>query len=220
MIRMKTRTLAFSLAALTLSACGPDVVGIEVLPPRAGTCRAPTVNDPAAGRGLLDVAATEIVHGAYVADLRISALADGRVDSISRSYVLPDGVSGDVDSAASDASGEVPVGDLYMSGTDDELRQAVLENVVLLPRALAKALFDDGDLEIDDKEFKTVVVSLQATAGGLQSAVAPTASTFAIDICRGCLAVEPSDEDCDGVVVENPVCREGQDAEMFSCQSM
>lgn len=203
--------------ALLLSGCGPELLGIEVLPPRQSpTCMAPTANAAAAGRGLLDVLAVEDYAGSYVADLRFTGTGGRqRIDSLSLSFSLPDGAKGATKDAAKDASGVEPLGDVLLAPPNpDDVVVALVENVLLLPRSLTEALGDDGELEMDETRYQTVTVTLEPVVDGEPIGVS---ASFPIDLCRGCLVTEPSDEQCPNGVRETGACRPGQDHEVFTC---
>lgn len=190
-----------------LSACADPSVSVEVLPPRTSvTCSAPDVSDAALGRGLLDARATDSVHGGYVADLRlVSTGADALVDGVDV-RILRDG-----EELAEFK--DVPTGDVRLVGEGDDVRRGVLENVVLVPRAEAETLAKDGD--ITALEYATLLVEI--TPRVIDETIAALTSSFAIDVCDGCLVEEPTAEDCDGVVAPAAVCREGQDVASFTC---
>ncbi len=218
MMQMSRSRISLLCVALSLPILGSgcaQVLAVEVLPPRTGTCQAPGVTSNASGRGLLDAAATETMHGSFVGDLRIAATGNMLIDGISLAFTVPEDAGGGVDDAASEAEGEQPLGDLLLTGEEDDVRQAVVEDVELLPRALAVALFDDSDLDLSATEWATVVVQLTATSGG--DAVSGATGTFRIDVCEGCLTTRPADEDCDNGVQENDVCRPGQQDILFEC---
>ena len=214
---VKTALTQLLPAAALLGAGGcAQVLAIEVLPPRtSATCSAPGLNSNASGRGLLDVDATNDLHGAFVGDLRIAANADLLIDGISLTFTAPTDAEGATTTAAADASGQQPLGDLLLAGVDDDLRQAVVEDVVLLPRDLAVALRDDTELDLTSTEFATVIVELAAIKDG--EAVQGATGTYRLDVCKGCLVTVPLEDDCTNGVQENPVCRPGQDAELYSC---
>jgi hypothetical protein len=157
------------------------------------------------------------IHGTYVADLRLSLKgADARIDGFTVEYDLPDDVSGDVTGAAEKAAGELVVGDTVLSGSDDDNRVAVVQNVQLIPRDLAVALQEDTGLGISQIEYVTVGVTITPVVSG--EAVVGAASTFPIDICRSCL-VQPL-EVCSGegqFAALPVVCRPGQDTPLFTC---
>lgn len=223
-----------SLTLLPLAACAVELLAIEVLPPRVGPyCEAPVASSAAFGRGLLDVNATSLVHGAYVGDLRISARGDVVVDGIELGFDVPEGAAGGTSDAADDAKGELPLGDVLLVGEDDAVRTALVENVTLLPRELAKALKDDADLGLSATEYATVVVEMKGLSKG--QALGPEPFTFAVDVCKGCLTTQPDTGDCrlgpqdttippaekNGVcchgVGVNAVCRPGQETPLFGC---
>lgn len=212
------RSLPLSLgAALLFTGCGPELLGIEVLPPRQSpTCMAPTANSAAAGRGLLDVLATEDFAGAYVGDLRFTATGGRlRIDSLSLDFALPDGAPGSVKDAASSAKGTQPLGDVLLTPPSaDDVVVALVEDVVLLPRALAEALADDDELDIDATRYATVTVTLEPIVEGEPLGVT---SSFPIDVCKGCLVGEPSVEDCPNGATPAGACRAGQDDEYWRC---
>lgn len=204
-----------STSSLLTAGCS-QVLAIEVLPPRtSATCSAPGLNSNASGRGLLDVNATETLHGAYVGDLRIAATGNLLVDGVALTFTAPEGASGATTTAAEEASGEQPLGDVLLVGVDDDVREAVVEEVVLLPRSLAVALRDDDDLELDETEFATVVVELTARAA--EQDLMGATGTYRIDVCKGCLVTRPAEDDCDNGIEELSVCRPGQDKKLFGC---
>jgi len=201
---------------IALSGCFPEILAIEVLPPRlGGDCGSPLLNEPSAGRGLLDLDATVDFHGAFVADLRISARTDLVVDGVALRFDLPNGASGESESESEKVDGEQPLGDLLLTGEDDDVRSAIVENVVLLPRRLAKALRDDDDLDITRTEYATVTIEVFATKDGRTIGEIP--STFAVDVCEGCLVEMPGEDVCEDGVQMNSVCRVGQDEVVYGC---
>lgn len=207
-------SFALSAAALgTAPACAPTAVTVEVLPPRTSvTCSAPSLADPASSRGLIDVRGSETLHGAFLADLRLSAKgADARVDGITVAY--------DIDGAdLKDFDGDLVGGDAVLVGEDDDLRQVILENAQLLSRDAAIALRDDGDLDLSDVNFATVTVTLTPVLVEAEAtAVEATSTTFALDVCDGCLVTPPTAEECPAGPSVNFVCRAGQDRPLFSC---
>ncbi|HEY1100361.1 MAG TPA: hypothetical protein VGF99_15590 [Myxococcota bacterium] len=209
-----------SLAASALIAgCTAPSVLVEVLPPRtSATCAAPARTDAALGRGLLDVTASLGTHGAYVADLRLSGRGDAFVDGFTVEYGLPEGVNNDVKEAADAAAGDLVVGDVALSGSDDDVRVALLQNVQLIPRDLAVALQADTGIEIDKVNYLTIDVTLTPITNN--EAIAGAASTFPIDICKGCLVLPPDICSDDGEYAQIPVtCRPGQDTPLFTCVS-
>lgn len=196
------------LLSLVLISTGcPMVAAIEVLPPRtSATCSAPGPNAAAYGRGLLDVEATETLHGAYFADLRVSAFQDVVVDSLQL----------DIDYLGkSDEGLTQTVGDVFLTGEDADLRTAVLENVELLPRDIAVEIRNDAD-DVNDIEFDTVTVTIKALSGE-RVLTDESGSTFAIDVCKGCLMAEPAEEDCANGIEETGACRPGQDVPVYGC---
>ena len=221
---MKRFGLALLASLVFSTGCGPTILAIEVLPPRTDSvCSSPTLNDGASGRGLLDLNATDEDHGAYVADLRFSSSNDVLIDGLSVSFKLPKDASGSSEDEADDVSGEQPVGDVLLVGEEDELRESIVENVVILPRSLAKKLRDDDKLDIDATEYETIVVELLATSGGNAIAtglVSAEPATFAIDVCEGCLVTPPAEEDCgESGIEDTEPCRPGQDVESYRCAS-
>jgi hypothetical protein len=204
-------------AALALGACAPEVVGLEVLPARtSATCSAPNLQSSASGRGLLDLDATRILHGAYESDIRITAAGgDVRVDGLALSYSLPDDVA-DATAAADAVTGLHTVGDLFLNVEDDEPVAGIIEDVVLLPRTLSVALREDSGLEADQVVFATVDVTIEATADGVPLG-AP--ASFPIDVCRGCLVTEPDEDDCAAGFEDAGACRPGQDVPLFVCSA-
>lgn len=194
--------------------CARPQVAVEVLPPRTSvTCAAPDAGASAFGRGLFDVLATEEFHGSYLADLRVTvAGVDVRVDGFTIAYDLPDGTS--VDAAGYEGASQN--GDIVLSGDDDEVRVGVVENVELVPRALAAELAADGGFAIDKITYRTLGVTLTPLIDVEQ--VDAAASTFALDLCEGCL-VDPPDACTEvGTYQPNPVvCRVGQDVPLYLC---
>lgn len=208
---MTTRARPFALAALIVvgggAACTAPVVTVEVLPPRTSvTCAAPGVGDPALGRGLLDAAATETVHGGYLVDVRVvSTGANARVDGVD--------VRLSRDGKEVALFENVPTGDVFLVGEDDDVRKAVVENVELVPRQIAESLAEDDS--ITDLDFATLVIEIAPRV--LDAEITPASSSFALDVCNGCLVTEPDTEECPGGARKNSVCREGQDVELYSC---
>jgi hypothetical protein len=208
---------AVIVAAQAMSACSAPSLTVEVLPPRTSVaCSSPSVNSAAFGRGLLDVNATTNGHGSYVEDLRFTAHTDAQIAGVTLSYTLPDGSNADVKSAADTASAKEVAGNVALAGKSDDVRQAVVENVQLVPRELALALQKDTDLGLDATTFKTLTVTL-TPAGSFDGSVGdPT--VFALDLCKGCLVDAPSAEQCPGGATTNSaVCRVGQDISSFTC---
>ena len=210
--------ILFLFSLILVIGCGPDVLSVEVLPPRtSATCSAPAMNAAASSRGILDVAGTEHFHGAYVSDLRFSSQRNGRITGLVTRFTLPEGASSNSVDAATDAEESQILGDLYLTGDDDEIRMAVWENAILLPRPLAVALENDDGLDMDGQNYKTVIVEIEPTVDGFE--LLPSQSSFAIDICRGCLTTRPSDESCVGELQDNLVCRPGQDVPLYGCST-
>lgn len=212
---MKRLPLLLAPLALSLAAgCARPQISVEVLPPRTSvTCAAPDVSAAAFGRGLFDVGASEEFHGSYIADLRVSVPgADVRVDGFEITYQIPDDSA--VDAAAYD--GVSANGDLVLSGEDEDLRVGVVENVELVPRALAVKLAADGALGLTKISYQTLGVTLTPVVDEDVAEALP--STFALDLCEDCL-VEPPDACTDpGTFQPNPVvCRVGQDVPLFFC---
>lgn len=211
-----TSRFCFMFALVFLIGCGPDVVSVEVLPPRtSATCSAPAINAAAASRGILDVAATAAFHGAYVGDLRFSAQRDGRITGLITRFTLPEGASSQSTDAATEAEESQTLGDLYLTDSNDDIRLAIWEHAVLLPRSLALALEEDDGLDIDERNYQTVIVEIEPTVDGFE--LNPTTSSFAIDICRGCLTTRPDEDSCIGELQDNLVCRPGQDVSLYGC---
>jgi len=215
MHRVTIPTLAvFALAA----ACTPSPVVVEVLPPRTSvSCTAPSATDPSLGRGLLDVTASLGTHGSYIADLRVSVKgANTRIDGFTISYTTPDGSSNDVEATAKGVAGDIVVGDTVLSGDDDDRRVAVVENVELIPRDLATAFQEDAGLGLNKIEFARLGVSITPIVEGEE--VVAAESTFAVDLCAGCLVQPPDICSDDGEFALIPVtCRPGQDTPLFTC---
>jgi hypothetical protein len=214
---MRNMILLFVLSAAS-TGCAPDVISIEVLPPRtSSTCAAPSKSAAATSRGILDVKGTEDFHGAYVGDLRFSSETSGRIIGLTTRFTLPDDASSDSAQAASDAEEVQTLGDLLLSGEDDEIRTAIWEHAVLLPRNLAVALAADDGLGINDKTFATVLVSMEPLLDGFY--LTPSTSSYAIDICSGCLVNRPEEESCIGDLQDKLVCRPGQDVPLYECST-
>lgn len=197
------------LLALGATACAPPVISVEVLPPRTSiTCAAPGPDDPALGRGLLDAKATADVHGGYLADLRLVVPGvNVRVDGVSVTLTR--------DGTVVKAFPNVPVGDVALVGDANDVRKAVVENVELVPRSIATDLAADDT--ISALEFATLVAEIAPLVIGKDAN--PAASTFALDVCNGCLVTPPTAAQCPGGTPRNPVCRVGQDVPLFSCLS-
>ncbi len=202
------RLFAVSLLA-TMAGCAKPSVDVEVLPPRTSvTCSAPTAKDPAVSRGLLDVDATASGHGGYLADLRLSlAGADAVVDGVKLAYAVDGDLLSDVDVSSVG-------GNLVLRGKDDDVRNGALQNVQLMSRDGAKALRADNG--ITDVEFATVTITItpEITDGDAVG----NSSTFALDVCAGCLVGPPSTSICPNGSVDVAVCRRGQDVPSFACQ--
>jgi hypothetical protein len=206
------------LVAVAAAGCTPADVVVEVLPPRTSvTCSAPDKSAAALGRGLLDVLASAGVHGAYVADLRLTAKGqDAVVDGVSVAFTVPDDASTSTKSLAEDLSGDVVVGDVRLVGEDEDIRLALIENVELVPRDLAVALNDDEGLGLDKIEFATLGVDITPIVSG--EAVVGATTSFAINLCKGCLVQPPDVCSGEGEFATVPVaCRPGQDTPLFTC---
>jgi hypothetical protein len=206
------------IAAGIAGGCSPVDVVVEVLPPRTSvSCSAPDKSAAALGRGLLDVLATVGTHGAYVADLRLTVKGqDARVDGVSVTYTLPGGASTTSTSTAEAVAGDVVVGDVRLLGEGEDVRTAIVEHVELIPRELAVALHDDDGLGLDQIEFKTLGVDITPIVNG--DAVIGATSSFAVNLCKGCLVQPPEVCAGDGQFALIPVtCRPGQDTPLFTC---
>ena len=196
-----------ALFALVLAAaCSQPVLTVEVLPPRTSvTCTAPGADDPALGRGLLDAKASADVHGGYVADLRLEvAGVNARVDGVDIKLTRDGKEVKNLDN--------VPTGDVSLVGTKDDVRKAVVENVEIIPRDVDLDFAKDDS--ITDLDFATVVAEILPRV--FDTSVTPVSSTFAIDVCNGCLVTPPPAAQC-AATARNPVCRAGQDVPLFSC---
>ncbi len=205
---MKLHGLLLPLLPIALvTACNPPVVTVEVLPPRSGvSCSTPGVDDPALGRGLLDAHAVDNNNGAYRADLRLVVTgANARIDGVDVRVTR--------DGNEIELLGNVPTGDVFLVGEGDDIRKGVVENVELLPRSLALDLSTDNDVTA----LELATLELEISPIVIDADVTPASSTFALDVCRGCLVDEPDDEACPFGFFQNSVCRVGQDAELFSC---
>jgi hypothetical protein len=205
---------AFSTLCLVGTGCARPSVSVEVLPPRtSATCAAASTAAVALGQGLLDVAATLGAHGSYVADLRFSLPgSDASVDGVKLSYKLPEGSSVD----AGDYDGEFVMGNALLSGEKDDLRTAVVENVALVARPLAKALQADSDLDLGKLDRETMEITITPVVDEAVADVAPT--TFALALCAGCLVTPPDGCSAPGEFNVTPVvCRVGQDIPVYSC---
>jgi hypothetical protein len=200
--------LAYVALFPLLTACAAPVVSVEVLPPRSGlSCAVPGTEDPALGRGLFDAHAVDADHGSYRADLRLVVPgANVRVDGIDVRVTR-----GGDELALFEA---VPTGDVLLVGEGDDVRKGIVEGVELLPRSLAVELRDDET--IDALEFATLVLEISPVAIGPD--VTAVSSTFALDVCNGCLVDEPDAQACPNGALKNSVCRVGQDAEQWSCR--
>lgn len=211
-------TTLLLVAAGIAGGCSPADVVVEVLPPRTSvTCSAPDKSAAALGRGLLDVLATVGTHGAYVADLRLTVKGqDARVDGMNVIYTLPDGASTTTTSTAEAVAGDVVIGDVRLLGEDDDIRTALIEHVELIPRDLAVALHDDTGLGIDQIQFATLGVAITPIVNG--DAVVGATSSFAVNLCKGCLVQPPDVCSGEGQFALIPVtCRPGQDTPLFTC---
>jgi hypothetical protein len=211
------RTLLVSAAVGALATgCARPAVSVEVLPPRTSvTCAAPSATASAFGQGLFDVTTTLGAHGSYLADLRLSVPgADVRVDGIHVAYEIPKG--SDVDGA--DYDGDVLTGDAVLSGEKDNLRSGVVENVELVSRDMAVAFQDDTGLGIDKVEYAKMGITITPVVD--EDAFEPLPTTFALELCKGCL-VTPPDVCADaGEFNATPVvCRPGQDIPLFTCNA-
>jgi hypothetical protein len=209
---------SLAAAAALVAGCSPAPVLVEVLPPRTSvTCAAPDKSAAALGRGLLDATASLGAHGAYTADLRLSVKGrDATVDGVTIDYTLPDGSSATITSTAQDVDGDIVVGDTVLFGEDEKVRTALIENVQLVPRELSVALQDDEGLGLSKVDFATIGVSITPIVTGTD--VVGAASTFAIDVCKGCLVLPPDVCAGDGEFALIPVaCRPGQDTPLFTC---
>jgi hypothetical protein len=210
------RTLLVSAAVGALATgCARPAVSVEVLPPRmSATCAAPS-SSAAFGQGLFDVTTTLGAHGSYLADLRLSVPgADVRVDGIKVSYDVPKDST--VDGASYD--GEVLTGDAVLSGDKDDLRVGVVENVELVSRDMAVAFRDDSGAGIDKIEYATMGITITPVVDEDVAEGVPT--TFALDLCKGCLVTPPDICSDAGEFNATPVvCRPGQDIPLFTCNA-
>jgi hypothetical protein len=217
---MSTRVLRTLLGSVALGAlvvgCARPAVSVEVLPPRtSATCAAPASSAAAFGQGLFDVTTTLGAHGSYMADLRLSVPgADVRVDGVQVAFDVPDASA--VDGA--DFDGEVLTGDAVLSGEKDDLRIGVVENVELVSRDMAVAFQDDDGLNIDKVEYATIGITITPVVDDDVAEALPT--TFALELCKGCLVTPP--DVCSDVGEFNAtpvVCRPGQDVPAFTCNA-
>ncbi|HEY4220407.1 MAG TPA: hypothetical protein VGO62_03675 [Myxococcota bacterium] len=188
------------------AACAQPEVSVEVLPPRTSiTCDAPTVDDPALGSGLLDAKATAVTHGGYLADLLMVVPGENaRVDGIDVKLTR--------DGTEVKTISNVPTGDVDLVGSKDDIRKSVVENVSLIPRDVALDFAKDST--ITELEFASILVEIAPRV--LDGNVAPVSSTFALNVCNGCLVDQPPADQC-ATVAKNQVCRVGQDAPSFLC---
>jgi hypothetical protein len=195
------------IAVPVAAACAQPVVSVEVMPPRTSiTCDAPTVDDPSLGTGLMDAKATDTVHGGYIEDLRMSLPgANAVVNGISVKITRDGSELKTIDN--------VPTGDVDLVGTKDDIRRAIVENAVLVPRETAVTLSNDSS--ITDVDFATLVINITPLV--VDPDVTGQASSFALNVCNGCLVDQPPASQC-AVVAKNPsVCRAGQDVPSFTC---
>lgn len=204
------RPLVLVALVAALAGCAPPILTVEVLPPRTSvTCAAPAVGDPALGRGLLDVAAAETERGGYLADLRLIVTgADARVSGVDLTF------TGDLSDVAGAHDGEVLMGDVALVGEGDDIRRAVLENVELVSGELADQL--NAGTAISATAYQTLAIEILpmfASVGEVEA----TVNTFALDVCKGCLVAAPTTDECPAGAARNPVCRVGQDVELYSC---
>jgi len=196
--------------------CALPDVSVEILPPRtSATCGAPAANAAAYGQGLFDVATTLGAHGSYRADLRVSVPgADVRVDGFRVAFAVPEG--SDVD--AGDFDGEVLVGDVILAGEQDDRRVAVVENVKLVERDLAVVFREESGLGIDEFEFATLGVTITPVVD--EDVATPLPTTFALELCKGCLVTPPDICSDPGQFQPTPVvCRPGQDVPLYTCNT-
>jgi hypothetical protein len=213
---MKRVVPVLAVSAAAVAGCARPAVSVEVLPPRTSvTCAAPDAKSASFGRGLLDVLTTLGAHGGYVGDVRLSAPGvDVRVDAIKVAYTGLD----DTSVALDEFDGDVPTGGATLSGQDDELREGVVENIEFVSRDLAVALNDDDGLAIDKLEFARLGVTLTPVVD--DTVADAVSSTFALDVCKGCLVTPPDACSGDGQFVATPVvCRPGQDIPLFVCNA-
>lgn len=201
--------LVASLPLFITMGCAAPVVSVEVLPPRTGvSCSTPGTEGPALGRGLYDAQATEAGHGAYLADLRLVVSgANAHVDGVDV-RVTRDGDEVELIE-------DVPTGDVLLVGEGDDVRKGVLENVELLPRSIGVQL--RGADDVTAVELATLVLEISPRVG---PELVPLSSTFALNVCNGCLVAKPTTDECPGGATQNAVCRVGQDAELFSCAAV
>ncbi len=220
-MRILQKTSALSsllLLSLTVACENPGIVAIEVLPARSSmnACASPSDRSPAVASGLLDVAATTDWHGAYTADLRLSARGgDLVVDAIKFTYLLPDAAGSDSTRLANTLSGSQEIGTIFFPADDDDAVSKVLENVELLPRDLARELFTDDGLNLDTQHYDTVQIEMIAQAAGQD--VQETPSRFSLNICSDCLVQEPDEEDCPNGIQQTGACRPGQEDILYEC---
>lgn len=205
-----------SLLLLLVVGCGPELLAVEVLAPgRAPVCSAPTLSSAVAGRGLLDVSATEGSEGTYLADLRFTSKGSVRIDSLALTFTMAEGAPAAVVEAANKANEARSMGDVLLAAEEpDDTVSALVESVVLLPRSLAKAIAVDGEWGLDEVNYGSVSVSIQPRVAGEPFG---TPATFPIELCKGCLLSTPSDEECPGGAVATGACRPGQDEPAWEC---
>lgn len=212
---MRFPSLVTLLLVLT-AGCGPELLAVEVLAPRrAPVCGAPTLTSAVAGRGLLDVLATEDSEGAYLADLRFTSRGSVRIESLALTFTMAEGAPATVVEAAANANGARPMGDVLLAAAEPEdVVSALAESVVLLPRSLAKAIAVDGEWGLDAVTYGSVSVSVQPLVAGEPFG---GAATFPIELCKGCLNSAPSDDECPDGAIATGACRPGQDEAVWQC---
>lgn len=209
---------SLTLLLFLTAGCGPELLAVEVLAPRrAPVCATPTLTSAVAGRGLLDVTATENSEGAYLADLRFTSRGSVRIDSLALTFTMAEGAPAAVVEAAANANGARSMGDVLLAAEEpDNMVSALAESVVLLPRSLAKAIAVDGEWGLDDVTYGAVSVSIQPLVAGEPFG---GAATFPIELCKGCLASTPSDDECPAGAIATGACRPGQDDPVWECDA-
>lgn len=213
------RPVVGALAIALLAACEPQLLSIEVLPPRtAPSCVTPSAKGPSAARGLLDLNSTLDFHGAYFADLKLTALGGAmRINGLKLSFDIPGNAAGETLDAADDAGDEQLMGEIFVEAEADESASAILENVVLLPRDLATRLRDDANLTVSKIDFETIYIEIQALTD--DSTIKDVKGSFALDVCEDCLVEEPDEETCANGFETTGACRAGQDAVLYMCSA-
>jgi len=210
----------FGMFALigALFGCEGSVLSVEVLPPRtSASCSAPSAAAGSFARGVFDIQVYEEESSAYLADLRFTSRSNLVVDGLE--LYFSDETDGDLAGLPNpNGTLSLPISDAPLLGEDEDIRQAMVENVALLPRQVLETISTGaiGDNLNDETDRATVVVHMVPTS---DNKGAGAEGVFTLDLCRGCLVEPPAEEECTepDVVLSNSVCRKGQDVPSFKC---